>query len=62
MELSTIIHKEFIQNIDENNFCGYKEMEELGNIVMGQSPKGESYNYDNIRLPLINGAADYENG
>ena len=29
---------------------------------MGQSPKGESYNYDNIGLPLINGAADYENG
>lgn len=29
---------------------------------MGQSPKGESYNYDKIGLPLINGAADYENG
>ena len=48
--------------MDNNEQCHYIELKELGNIVMGQSPKGESYNYDNIGLPLINGAADYENG
>ena len=62
IELSTVIHNDFIQNIDENNVCYYKEMDEFGNIVMGQSPKGKSYNYENIGIPLINGAADYENG
>ena len=48
-----------MNNNDESSFIDLKE---LGNIVMGQSPKGDSYNYDNIGLPLINGAADYENG
>lgn len=61
-ELSHVLHKEFIKSIDNNGFCYYKEVKELGTIIMGQSPKGESYNYDNIGLPLINGAADYENG
>jgi type I restriction enzyme S subunit len=29
---------------------------------MGHSPKGESYNKDEIGIPLLNGPADYENG
>jgi len=61
-ELSNVLHYDFIKSIDNNNECSYIDLKELGNIVMGQSPKGESYNYDNIGLPLINGAADYENG
>ena len=61
-ELSNVLHSDFIKSIDNNNECSYIDLKELGNIVMGQSPKGESYNYDNIGLPLINGAADYENG
>ena len=61
-EASDILHKEFIQSIDTNDFCYYSDVKELGTIIMGQSPKGETYNYDNIGLPLINGAADYENG
>lgn len=31
-------------------------------IIMGQSPKGESYNNDNNGLPLLNGASDFKNG
>ncbi|MUO22413.1 restriction endonuclease subunit S [Enterococcus faecalis] len=31
-------------------------------IIMGQSPKGTSYNNENIGLPLINGASDFKNG
>ncbi len=61
-QLSILIHREFIKKIDDNKNSFYKDLKELGKIVMGQSPKGESYNYDNIGLPLINGAADYENG
>jgi len=61
-KLSTIIHSEFIKKMENNKESIFKDLNELGNIVMGQSPKGESYNYDNIGLPLINGAADYENG
>ncbi len=61
-ELSNVIYSDFIKSMDNNEQCHYIELKELGNIVMGQSPKGESYNYDNIGLPLINGAADYENG
>jgi type I restriction enzyme S subunit len=41
------------------------EVTELKNIaknLMGQSPKGESYNKEGIGMPLLNGPADYENG
>ncbi len=37
-----------------------KKLKELAVIIMGQSPKGESYNTDKKGIPLINGAADYE--
>lgn len=39
-----------------------KELEEIAKCIMGQSPKGESYNFDKIGVPLLNGPADYENG
>lgn len=39
-----------------------KELEEIAKCIMGQSPKGESYNFDKIGIPLLNGPADYENG
>ena len=61
-KLSNVINSDFIKSIDNNKQCSFIDLKELGNIVMGQSPKGESYNYDKIGLPLINGAADYENG
>lgn len=37
-----------------------KELNEIANITMGQSPKGESYNEESDGVLLINGAADYE--
>ena len=55
-------YKEWLRILDDSKETTYKEFKELGKIVMGQSPKGESYNYNNIGLPLINGAADYEDG
>jgi type I restriction enzyme S subunit len=39
-----------------------KELQEIATCIMGQSPKGESYNQDGIGTPLLNGPADYENG
>jgi type I restriction enzyme S subunit len=39
-----------------------KELQEIAKCLMGQSPKGESYNQDGIGTPLLNGPADYENG
>ncbi len=38
------------------------ELKEIAKCIMGQSPKGESYNQDEIGFPLLNGPADYENG
>lgn len=38
------------------------ELEEIAKCIMGQSPKGVSYNLDKIGIPLLNGPADYENG
>lgn len=60
--MGLIHYKEWINSIKENDKTTYKEFQKLGKIIMGQSPKGESYNTDNIGLPLINGAADYDNG
>ena len=62
LELSNINYYEFIKLLDSNEECDYKNLPELGKISMGQSPKGESYNYEKNGLPLINGAADYEDG
>jgi type I restriction enzyme S subunit len=39
-----------------------KELQGIAKCLMGQSPKGESYNQDGIGIPLLNGPADYENG
>ena len=36
------------------------ELQEISKVIMGQSPKGESYNENGIGLPLLNGAADYK--
>jgi len=36
------------------------ELQEISKVIMGQSPKGESYNDEKIGLPLLNGAADYK--
>ncbi|MBQ0138189.1 MAG: restriction endonuclease subunit S [Kurthia sp.] len=37
-----------------------KELNEIAKVIMGQSPKGESYNEEGNGVLLINGAADYE--
>lgn len=39
-----------------------KKLKEIGSLKMGLSPKGESYNFEQIGIPLLNGAADYNNG
>lgn len=39
-----------------------KELKEIADCIMGQSPKGETYNQDGVGMPLLNGPADYENG
>lgn len=37
-------------------------LEDISEVVMGQSPKGDTYNNDKIGLPLINGASDFKKG
>tara|TARA_B100001989_G_C24545709_1_gene470600 strand:+ start:1532 stop:2794 length:1263 start_codon:yes stop_codon:yes gene_type:complete len=39
-----------------------KELQSIAQNIMGQSPKGETYNNDKKGLPLLNGPADYNNG
>ncbi|CZR01218.1 type I restriction enzyme, S subunit [Trichococcus flocculiformis] len=41
---------------------GICNLEDIAEVVMGQSPKSDTYNNDNIGLPLINGASDFKKG
>ena len=61
-ELASTLYKKWYDSLSSDNITTLSKFDEMGKIVMGQSPKGESYNYYNEGLPLINGAADYENG
>ena len=36
------------------------KLSNIAEIIMGQSPDGNSYNNQKIGLPLLNGAADYK--
>lgn len=36
------------------------KLSDVSQIIMGQSPKGASYNKKGVGLPLLNGAADYK--
>ncbi|MBS3081321.1 restriction endonuclease subunit S [Candidatus Pacearchaeota archaeon] len=36
------------------------ELRNLGELIMGQSPKGNSYNNEKKGIPLLNGAADFK--
>ena len=44
------------------NTIKFSDFNEIGSLVMGQSPKSSSYNEEKIGFPLINGAADYKDG
>ena len=59
-ELSSVLYKKWFGELKENNSVPFYQFDKLGKVVMGQSPKGESYNYNEDGVPLINGAADYE--
>ncbi len=39
-----------------------KPLKQIAKVIMGQSPKGASYNENQDGVPLLNGPADYENG
>ena len=39
-----------------------KELQSIAHNIMGQSPKGDSYNKEGVGTPLLNGPADYKNG
>ena len=39
-----------------------KRLDDLSKVTMGQSPNGDSYNYNCNGLPLLNGAADFKDG
>ncbi|MGV8147118.1 MAG: restriction endonuclease subunit S [Alkaliphilus sp.] len=40
---------------------GIVELNRIGNLMMGLSPKSESYNIELLGIPLLNGAADFNN-
>jgi len=35
-------------------------LEKISTIIMGQSPSGDTYNFDSIGLPLLNGPTEFE--
>lgn len=37
-----------------------EKLQDMATIVMGQSPKSDTYNNEDIGLPLLNGAADFK--
>lgn len=39
-----------------------KKLSDIATCIMGQSPKGETYNTKGVGTPLLNGPADYKNG
>ena len=57
---SLALFNNFYNSILGNEVC-FQDNHVFGKLIMGQSPKGESYNTDMIGVPLINGAADYTN-
>lgn len=59
-EQSDVIFNNFYSN-DDSNLILFKENASFGKLIMGQSPKGDSYNAEGQGLPLLNGAADYTN-
>lgn len=40
----------------------WKGLKDVATLTMGLSPKSATYNHEEIGLPLLNGAADFENG
>lgn len=57
---STALFDKFYNGLN-SSLISFKECKAFGNLLMGQSPKGESYNIEKIGTPLLNGAADYTN-
>ena len=55
-----VFNKELKREIPEGWVV--QDLKEIAKCIMGQSPKGESYNKEQIGTPLLNGPADYENG
>lgn len=45
-----------------SSYIKFSDFNEAGTLIMGQSPKGSSYNEEKKGIPLINGAADYKDG
>lgn len=38
------------------------ELSEIADLTMGLSPKSDSYNFEKLGIPLLNGASDFEGG
>ena len=50
LEQARLLYK----NLISSNDTKYQNLSDIARITMGQSPKGETYNYDKIGLPLLN--------
>ena len=55
------LFESYLQSVFANPGDDWKinKLSEVANIVMGQSPPGETYNKDSIGLPLINGPVEF---
>lgn len=51
--MTILINKSLLNTIDQ------LKLSNIAEIIMGQSPKGESYNKDGIGVPLINGPTEF---
>ena len=61
-KLFSILHEHYLYYVEEKNSRGFCHLDSLwgfGKLLMGLSPKGESYNKNHEGTPLLNGAADY---
>ena len=50
------------RNVLETSETKLVALNHIADIVMGQSPRGDTYNESGIGLPLLNGAADFRGG
>lgn len=57
--LLELVYLNYLKIIDKTK---KQKLSDIAEIIMGQSPKSDTYNTNMQGLPLLNGAADFKNG
>ncbi len=58
-ELVQSVFYEMFGDVNNLNANNYTHLEDLAEITMGQSPKGDTYNEEGNGMPLLNGPAEF---